>query len=383
MNCVSIGAVTVKKLALKRLTKSDLTIFEWHFRNRNAGNQKSINLNADVFVNELYPAVPTVALTNGNEMPVSVGIFGPGVRTELPLARKIIKGAAYKNWRLNGEFIFNPAGDPERFNLLLPGDIAVMEFVGEAQPTALRMFLLANDLPSDAGVLSRLNAILGDRSMAALSKRALSDAIDSANLASDHPLNELLLDTSLEDAALGGYRGIRDLLKRSSGSKLTRHELVRAREDADRTADLGAELVLSYLRTQILAGIVTDADWASKQNAILPYDFVIALPTSQRLRIKVISTRGTFRLPLHLSLSEFREAADSQEPYCIYRIYGLDENGAYLRIDRDFRPFATEVLDRLDRLPDSVNPDTLSVDPEELPFDPETRVEFSAAEEAT
>ena len=101
------------------------------------------------------------------------------------------------------------------------------------------MFLLATDLPSDAGVLSRLNEILGDRSMAALSKRALTAAIDSADLASDHPLNELLLDTSLEDAALGGYRGIRDLLKRSSGSKLTRHELVRAREDADRTADLG------------------------------------------------------------------------------------------------------------------------------------------------
>jgi hypothetical protein len=70
----------MKKLALKRLTKSDLTIFEWHFRNRNAGNQKSINLNADVFVNELYLAVSTVALTNGNEMPVSVGIFGPGIK---------------------------------------------------------------------------------------------------------------------------------------------------------------------------------------------------------------------------------------------------------------------------------------------------------------
>jgi hypothetical protein len=88
--------VTVKKLALKRLTKPDLTIFEWHFRNRNAGNQKSINLNAGVFINELYPAVAAVALTNGNEMPVSVGILGPGVKTELPLARKIIKGAAYK-----------------------------------------------------------------------------------------------------------------------------------------------------------------------------------------------------------------------------------------------------------------------------------------------
>ena len=373
--------MTVKKLALKRLTKSDLTIFEWHFRNRNAGNQKSINLNADVFVNELYPAVPSLALTNGNEMPVSVGIFGPGVKTELPLARKIIKGAAYKHWRLNGEFIFNPAGDPERFNVLLPGDLAV-EFAGEVQPTSLRMFLLASDLPSDAGVRARLNEILCDRSMTALSKRALTVAIDSADPASDHPLNELMLDTSLEDAAAGGYRGIRNLLKRSSGSKLTRHELVRAREDADRTAELGAELVFSYLRAQMAAGTVTGADWVSKQNAILPYDFVVVLPSSQRLKIKVTSTRGPFRLPLHISLSEFRDAADSHETYCIYRIYGLDESGAYLRIDRDFKAFANEVLDCLDRLPDSVNPGTLSVDPEELPFEPETRIEFSAADDA-
>ena len=374
-----MDGVTIKKLALKRLTKSDLTIFEWHFRNRNAGNQKSINLNADVFVNELYPAVPTVALTNGNEMPVSVGIFGPGIKPELPLARKIIKGAAYKNWRLNGEFIFNPAGDPDRFNALLPGDLAVLEFVGEPHPTSLRMFLLASALPCDSGVLSRLNEVLGDRSMAALSKRALASAIDSTDLASDHPLNELLLDTSLEDAALGGYRGIRDLLKRSSGTKLTQHEVVRAREDADRASDLGAELVFGYLRAQLMVGTLAGVEWLSKENAILPYDFAAVLPSSERLKIKVRSTRGSFRLPLHISLSEFRESADSPEPYSIYRIYGLDENGGYLRINADFRPFANEVLDGLDRLPDSVNPDTLSVDPEELPFGPETRIEFSTA----
>jgi hypothetical protein len=39
---------------------------------------KSINLNADVFVNELYLAVPTVALTNGDEMPVTDSIFAIG-----------------------------------------------------------------------------------------------------------------------------------------------------------------------------------------------------------------------------------------------------------------------------------------------------------------
>jgi hypothetical protein len=270
--------VTIKKLALKRLTKSDLTIFEWHFRNRNAGNQKSINLNADVFVNELYPALPTLALTSGNEMPVSVRIFGPGIKPELPLARKIIKGAAYRNWRLNGEFIFNPSGDADRFNVLLPGDLAILEFVGEPHPTSLQMFLLASNLPCDSRVLSRLNEVLGDRSMVALSKRALASAIDSADLPPDHPLNELLLDTSLEDAALGGYRGVRDLLKRSSGSKLTRHELVRAWDEAYRTADLGTELVFGYLRAQLTAGALTGVEWPSKEHVIVRRSAAVPLP---------------------------------------------------------------------------------------------------------
>ena len=50
-------APMMDKLALKRLTASDLTFFEWHFKNRNVGNQKAINLNADVFSDQLYPAL--------------------------------------------------------------------------------------------------------------------------------------------------------------------------------------------------------------------------------------------------------------------------------------------------------------------------------------
>lgn len=45
----------MSRIAVKTLTGSDLTLFEWHFRNKNAGNQKSINLNANIFIDELYP----------------------------------------------------------------------------------------------------------------------------------------------------------------------------------------------------------------------------------------------------------------------------------------------------------------------------------------
>src|SRR2546426_10861620 len=96
-----------RKLCVKRLTDSDLTFFEWHFRNRNAGNQKAINLNADVFVEELFPVLRDSAPPSG-KLPIGLFIYGPGTGGELNLQRKIMKGAAYKNWRLNGEFVHNP-----------------------------------------------------------------------------------------------------------------------------------------------------------------------------------------------------------------------------------------------------------------------------------
>ena len=66
------------KLALKRLTASDLTLFEWQFRNRPAGNQKAINLNRNVFIDILYPALPEVAEDHDGRLPLDVTIYGPG-----------------------------------------------------------------------------------------------------------------------------------------------------------------------------------------------------------------------------------------------------------------------------------------------------------------
>ena len=113
------------KLALKRLTASDLTFFEWQFKNRNAGNQKAINLNADVFSNQLYPALEAIARDRQDKLGVDLWIVGPAAAEPVNLQRKIIKGASYKNWRLDGEFVHNPYDMPERFNMLEAGDIAL------------------------------------------------------------------------------------------------------------------------------------------------------------------------------------------------------------------------------------------------------------------
>src|SRR5579859_7499939 len=98
----------MSRLALKKLTASDLTLFEWHFQNRNAGNQKAINLNADVFVDRLFPGLPEVSRDFGGRLPIDLFLYGPGMASELNLQRKIIKLGEYKNWRLDGETIHNP-----------------------------------------------------------------------------------------------------------------------------------------------------------------------------------------------------------------------------------------------------------------------------------
>ncbi len=60
------------RLAIKRLTASDCTLFKGVFRTIGAGHQKSINLNADVLTGRLYPSLaPVAAMTNNANRTVS------------------------------------------------------------------------------------------------------------------------------------------------------------------------------------------------------------------------------------------------------------------------------------------------------------------------
>lgn len=85
-----------RKLVLKRLTSSDLTFFDWTYKHHPAGNQKAINLNADVFVEKLYPGLSD--LSSPRKFPMDVFIYGPGVAGEYNLQRKIVRSEHSKNW---------------------------------------------------------------------------------------------------------------------------------------------------------------------------------------------------------------------------------------------------------------------------------------------
>jgi uncharacterized protein DUF3883 len=357
----------LKKLAVKRLTASDLTFFMWHFRNQPAGNQKAINLNADVFVNQLYPSLPETEQAKSGRIPLDLYIYGPGAQGELNIQRKIVKTSSYKNWRLNGEFVDDPE-QPERFSPLANGDFVVFEFTGELLPTSAKAMFIARMLPEDSQLHMEFENVLRESKMIALDSAELSDLINRAGAADNHPINELTLDDALEDVALGGSQGAERLLHRRSGRKLTKAQLLRAKQRADEAGDQGEACVNSYLLQQLSEGLIRGFDWVSEENAIAPYDFRVLYQDFEVL-IDAKSTSGGFERAIHISLSELREMSSAGQRYDIYRVFEMTDSEAQLRIARGMKEFASSILQLFDGLPGGVFADAVSVDPGSLPFE--------------
>src|SRR5204862_455109 len=139
---------------------------------------------------------------------------------------------------LDGEYIPNPEDQPDRFNVLEPGDLALFEFQGRIVPTSAKLVLISQKLPADAMIHAELSALLGGRSMVPVSVAQLQGIAD--RLKDDvHPFHELTLDAELEDAALGGSRGVTALRRRPATRILSRDELQRARRLAEEVGRAG------------------------------------------------------------------------------------------------------------------------------------------------
>ena len=357
-----------RRLAVKRLTASDLTLFEWQFRNRPAGNQKSINLNADVFINELFPSLPEASADTNGRIPLDLYIYGPGHSGVHNLQRKILKGSAYKNWRLNGEFIVNPENEPTRYNILQPGDVVVFDFLGRVLPKSAKMVLVSQFETLDRIAYEKLVPILGSRSMASVTLAQLQAIADQLG-DEEHPFHELTLDAELEDAALGGVRGTTTLRRRQGTRALSREELQRARQMAEEIGRTGEEFVLQYLIRLKTSGAILDFVWTSDTNAVAPYDFVVTLSDRQEIVIDVKSTSGEFERPIHISGAELIEMTAGRR-YDIYRVYELSETSAILRISERVGDLAAAILASFDQLPKGVRTDSVSVDIAVLSFGP-------------
>jgi len=362
------------QIAVKRMTASDLTIFEWQFRNEPGGNQKSINLNRDVFIDVLYPSLPTIADSNDGRVPLDLFLYGPGLAVEYNLQRKIIKGSSYKNWRLDGEFIPNPSEEPDRFNVLVPGDLMVIQFVGDFAPKSARAVLLASQVAEDQGLHRVITDWLGGKVMRAISSEDLEGLVEQAVPPEEHPIHELTLEGELEDAALGGAVGQKRLFRRRSGGRMTRGALERARKNADQIGRLGEELMSVHLERLQSEGKIIDFKWVSDENAVAPYDYKITCVTGETVKLDVKATSGEFDRRIHISLGELEEMARGDSRYDLCRMYEIGHTGAQLRVAEDCGDFARGILTAFESLPDGVTADCVSVRPDCLPFGDDTAV---------
>ena len=364
-----------RKLVLKRLTASDLTLFKFHFVNRPAGRQKAINMDAAIFVRELYPSLPEASLAlPGGRIPLDLSIYGPGTAAVHNLQRKILKQE--KNWRLNGEYIDNPDDTPDRYNDLREGDFAVFEFTGFPLPTAAKVALIAKSNRDDAKLHRELLSRFGDASMTALSTSLLEQIIDAAAPPSSHPIHEWAGADVIEDAALGSALSIEKLLKRRQGRGLSPEELAAARAGGERTGHLGEELVDVFLKTRKEAGDITDYEWVSVANAIAPYDFRVKWKAQEWTVLDVKSTRGGFDNPIHLSLGELVRSQQGPERYEIYRLYEVTERSAKLRVSTDATKFLRPILVAVTALPKGVSADGFSISADFLRFDEEIAIDL-------
>lgn len=373
-----------RKLAIKRLTRSDLTIFDFHYRTIGAGNQKSINLNANVFIDKLYPLLREICIEKDtNKFTLDLSILGPGIEAAYVLPQKIIKTA--KNWRLNGKLIQNPDESTERFDILQEGDYAVLEFTGLVQPDKLRMALIAKALDTDSALHIEMSTFLANKSMAVINTGELRNLIESCSpsIIERHSIKDFIDTGLLENAALGSEKD-KAILRRKRGSRgVTQDELKSAIKNAEATGRLGEELVNLYLEELKENETIENYKWDADENAISPYDFSIITDGSISTYIDVKSTVGDFSNPVHISLGEMKQIAYGDSPYDIYRVYDTKYTGAKFRIARNLKDFALDILSQASHLPEGVSVDSFSINVSNLPFENEIAITTTNEQETT
>lgn len=367
----------LRRVAAKRLTESDLTLFEWHFR-RSKSNQKALNLNANVFIDQLYPGLPQTRYATLGKLPLDLFVYGPGFEGEYNRQRKIIKGSTYKNWRLDGEFVFNPPENPTRFNVLAEGDLVIIEFFGDVVPDSAKAVFISKALEEDRPLHAAFDGVVGDKpSMISMTPVELFQLADASGVRSGHPIFGIASpDVELEISTLGDRKETTGLRSPPSNRKVSRELLRKAKNNAESVGDLGEQLVDSYLATLKTSGQIEDFEWTSSENAGSAYDFHTRSAEGEIL-IDVKSTELGFDSRLHISLGELRQMGFGAARYDLYRIFEMSETTAKLRIASNLGWWARDVIAALEGLPEGVLADGVTVTPSILPFDQEIQVDVT------
>jgi hypothetical protein len=364
------------KIAIKKLSASVCKFFEEVFQKSNVGNQKSINMNADVLVDELYPSLAAIAALTDDQVALPLKIYGPdGKMPTETITRKLIKSASYKNWRLNGETVRGPASDPKRYDQIAAGDLAVMIFKGDGgAPTSMDMILVGARDTNDSVVHTALSALFR-KTMISTTPERLAAVLPVTGVASDHPIRLAAFDAEFEadfeDAVLGGITGAKKLQRRGRSRKASPGDAARASAQFQLIGQDGEALVHAYLQEQVAAGVIRSVEWLSQLEAFASRDFIVTDRSGAKLHIDAKSTTGAFGNIIHVSISEMIEASEAT-PYRIYRVYEISEDGGKLRISEPINALAATVRAIHDaHMPNGIIVDAFSVKVEVLTWGPE------------
>jgi hypothetical protein len=365
-----------RKLALKKLTASDLSFFQSYFSRFPGVAQKGFNLDKKVIEAIFYPSLKSVIdAMPDKRSPVALIVVGPAGASPHVLMRKILKQE--KNWRLNGEFIQDPYEQPGRYDVLVPNDIALLEFSGTGAPDSVKMVLLSAARAEDATTHAAFANAFPGGAMTVLAEDQIERLISLGNPPADHPIRDWLDKDLLEEVGRGSGDAIERLAVKRRGRGLSLGELQRAKANAEAVGRLG-EFLLDYHYTSLQPHPrIATHEWVASINAIAPYDFLLTYVGGGHRHVDAKSTAGAFGNHIHLSLSEVHHALNSGVPYHLCRLYKVRESGATFRIARNIADRLGPVVDTLSALPAGVKVDSLSFNPDFFNFDStETAIEY-------
>ncbi|WNZ62425.1 hypothetical protein QEG98_00795 [Myxococcus sp. MxC21-1] len=352
------------KIAIKALTASDLSFFKAHVER---SKQKAINLNSDVFIDRFYPGLRG----SFEQVNFPLSIIGPGGRAAHRLTRKALRSQGSKNWRLNGEFVFDPDGEPGRYDTLAVNDYGLLAFEGGERPVSVTLVLVsaASDPELHSAIAVRTQGAFSSRNtMIEVPDRLIGDlqAATRAAYAGEHPLDVISFRDTVEDVLFGELRPTAVAGRQTGRSvSMSPEELWRQLRVAEETGLRGEEYFGVWLAS--LGHGEDDFEWVSRTHARSAFDYEVYrakwLGNAPHLFVDVKATRGPFERPLHMSISELRFAA-MNDGYRIARLYEMDGRPVRVRMLTGVRAFAAQVLDGLGNLPAGVVADSVQIEPE-------------------
>lgn len=361
-----------RKLALKKLKASDLSFFQSYLIKNPQTKQKGFNLDQRVIEKIFFPALTAeISATPEKRAPVALTFYGPSGARPYLLMRKVLK--AQKNWRLNGEAVYSPHDDLQRFDNLEPEDIAIMEFTGTSIPHAVKVVLLSAKSLKDQATHAAFTAAYPGESMSVLTEESIEKIIFSANTPEDHPIRDWLDEELLEEVGHGDPEAVEQLLAKRKGRGITAAELKKAKASAELVGRLGEELLDYHFETAPPAE-VEDHEWVADVNPLSPFDFKLMLKDGSYRHVDAKSTGTAFGNSIYLSMGELKHALNSNVPYDLCRLYNVSDSGAKMRVARNIAEKLKPISATLDGLPNGVRVDSLSFSPDYFEFDAEETI---------